>query len=159
VIPGTISNANSWLATAQNDLDRANKLKESDFAGAIEAAQMAIEKAIKSMYALVNIPIPKTHDAVFEKGKDRFIEVVERLHFPLEYVAIQRRLLRFRWLGPMWGWANNVSRYGYEPANAPPSALFTQVEANNACQYAAEAVITAVTIISHVTTGDIIVRS
>jgi HEPN domain-containing protein len=147
--------ADAEMADASAAQTRVWRLLDSgDYSGAIEAAQHCIEHAIKSLYKLVGLDPPRTHDAVLEKrGQDTFVHVARRLSFPDEQQFLRQQFLRLRWIGPMWSWANNTAVYGYE--GIPAATFFYKEDAELARKFADEAMIHVSNVIAFCRSGDI----
>lgn len=143
------------MADAYAAQQRARQLLESgDYSGSIEAAQHCIEHAIKSVYKLVNLEPPRTHEAVLDKGgRDTFVYVVRRLEFPNEHQFLRQQILRLRWIGPMWSWGNDTAVYGYE--GVPAATFFWREDAELATKYADNVMSNVAVLISYCRSGDI----
>jgi len=147
--------ADSEMADASAAQSRTWQLLGSgDYSGAIEAAQHCIEHAIKSVYKLVDLEAPRTHEAVLDKkGQDAFVHVARRLNFPNEQQFLRQQFLRLRWIGPMWSWANNTAVYGYE--GIPAATFFVKDDAELAKKFADEVMRNVSQLIAYCRSGDI----
>jgi len=149
------SEADAEMADAHAAQSRARQLIGSgDYSGAIEAAQHCIEHAIKSMFRLVQLEPPRTHEAVLDrKGQDAFVHVVRRLNFPEGYEYNRQQFLRLRWIAPMWSWANNTAVYGYE--GIPAVTFFDKGDADLAMKFADEVMNSVSLVLVSCRNGDI----
>jgi HEPN domain-containing protein len=150
--------ADSEMTDASTAQTRAWQLLGSgDYSGAIEAAQHCIEHAIKSVYKLVGLKPPRTHEAVLDKkAQDTFVHVVRRLSFPDEQQFLRQQFYRLRWIGPMWSWANNTAVYGYEGISA--ATFFVREDTELAKKFADEVMRNVSQVIAYCRSGDIKIR-
>ncbi len=133
-----LGGAKNMLGDAWQSKSRAQQCIEShDFSGAMGAAQHSIELSIKSLYRLVGVEPPYTHDAsmIRKDGKieDRFAEVLDSLDFG-RFDYLIKDLCRCRWVAIMYAFANTTAVYGYIKIAAKD--LFEVKDAEIAASYA-----------------------
>jgi HEPN domain-containing protein len=126
-----IERSASYLGAAEKDLERAKSLaKQKDWSGSVEAAQHCIEISIKSLYLLVGLQYPETHDPATELKK--VMENLRDLRSNWDY--LWREIARMRWICKMWEWIHTSSVYGCLDITA--NKIFNGKDAKIAIDYA-----------------------
>ena len=120
-----------YLNAAKKDLERAKSLaKQRDWSGSVEAAQHCIEISVKSLYLMVGLQYPETHDPANELKK-----VMEKLRGLRSYWDyLWREIARMRWICKMWEWIHTSSVYGC--LDIPANKIFNEKDAKIAIDYA-----------------------
>lgn len=125
-----IRDAEALQREAERTLSRSKVLQErGDFGGALEAAQHAIELAVKSMLVRCDVHAPAKHDV-----SPSLEIIVKKLDGCSE--RLRRNIGRSQWIMQMWEPANVVSVYGTHTAK--PLELFHDYDGQVAIHYAEE---------------------
>lgn len=126
-----IERSTSYLDGAKKNLERAKSLaKQRDWSGSVEAAQHCIEISVKSLYLMVGVEYPETHDPATELKK-----VMEKLRDLRSYSNyLWREISRMRWICKMWEWIHTSSVYGC--LDIPANKIFNEKDAKTAIDYA-----------------------
>jgi len=101
-------------------------MKEKDFSGSVEASQHCLELAIKSLFILVGLEPPRTHDPgkQLDKVVTRIEELTKKQISLIDRVPFQR----LKYLSHHFERLHIEGMYGYE--NIPPSKIFEQTDAD-----------------------------
>jgi HEPN domain-containing protein len=125
---------------------RSQNLSESDYNGAIEAAQHCIELSVKALIKLVGLEYHTKHDP-----STQLEEVIARLNGLSDYDKVS--IARAKWISTMWEWSHSTSIYG--SLNVQASNLFREKDVKSAVEYASEMHSCCSVIISRVKNGQV----
>lgn len=139
------------IKEAKELLDEASKcnsraldlLNKWDYSGSVQASQLCVELAIKSLFKLVDLSYLHLHDPTGSKGKkpsenDKvkgIKEVIAKLKFP-EYSHYKQDIARSIWISKMSEEFHTSTIYGYLDVGA--SKLFEKKDAEFLLDYASE---------------------